>query len=98
MLNQRTTQTAFRFSPDMLIRMKNRARMSGQSLNRYVEDLIKKDLGSEEDKYEALYKRLSQYTLPKEISPEILALSKYKVEFTQEEIDADERLAYLLSK
>lgn len=94
----KSAQTAFRFSPELLQRMKNRARLRGQSLNSYVETLVKKDLGTKEERYEALYRELAEIELPKEISPEVMDLSKYKVEFTQEEIDSDERLAYLLSK
>jgi len=79
--------------------MKNRARLRGQSLNSYVEGLIRKDLGNDEDRYEALYRDLAKIKLPKEISPEVEEfMGKYKVEFTQEEIENDERLAYLLSK
>lgn len=99
MLNTRTTQTAFRFSPELIQRMKNRARIRGLSLNAYVEGLIEKDLGDVNDRYEALYKDLAKIKLPETISPEIEELfGKYKVEFTPEELEADERLAYILSK
>jgi len=99
MLNTRTVQTAFRFTPELIQRMKNRARIQGQSLNAYVEGLVKKDLGESNDRYEALYNELAKIKLPETISPEIEELfGKYKVEFTPEELEADERLAYLLSK
>jgi len=99
MSGTRTIQTAFRFSPEMVQRMKNRSRLRGLSLNAYVEGLIKKDLGDPNERYEALYKELAKIKLPETISPEIEELfGKYKVEFTPEELEADERLAYILSK
>lgn len=95
----KSVQTAFRFSPDLLQRMKNRARLRGQSLNSYVETLVKKDLGTKEERYEALYRELAEIELPKEISPEVNEfMDKHKVEFSKEEIEKDERLAYLLSR
>ena len=41
---------------------------------------------------------LKEIKVPKEISPEIQALSSFKVEFTDEELAADDRLAYILGK
>ncbi|MBQ0077276.1 MAG: hypothetical protein KBS55_01400 [Bacteroidales bacterium] len=94
----RTVQTAFRFSPGLVKDMKNKARREGKSVNAYVENLIKKDIGTESERYEAIYRELAQWTPPEKVRPEIEALSSYAVEYTQDEIDADPRLAYLLEK
>lgn len=96
--NTRTVQTAFRFRPDMVRRMKNKARLQGQSLNAYIENLVEKDLGEEGGRYAAIRRELADVKFPKEISEDIMALSRFKVEFTEEELAADEKLAYLLSK
>lgn len=93
----RTSQTAFRFRPDLLERLKNRARLENTSLNSYVERVLEKSLEST-DRYEALLQGMKGLKIPKQISPEIEALSRFKVEYTDEEIAADERLAYLLGK
>lgn len=37
-------QTAFRFDTDFLLRMKRRAKLQGKSVNRYVTELIERDL------------------------------------------------------
>lgn len=95
----RTVQTAFRFNPEMVRRMKNRARLQGKSLNAYIENLVEKDLEGEMDRYEALFQELSQMEVPGSISPEIEdCFSRFKVEITTEMLEEDERLAYLLSR
>ena len=93
----KTSQTAFRFRPELLERLKNRARLEKKSLNSYVEEVLEKDLEST-DRYEAIILDLGKLKMPEKISPEIEAISRFKIEFTEEEIAADERLAYLLSK
>lgn len=94
----RTVQTAFRFTPELVNRMKQKARREHKSVNAYVERLIEKDLGSGEDKYEALYRELSKIKLPDKISEEVKALSKYKVVFTREEVENDPKLEYFVEK
>ena len=94
----RTVQTAFRFTPELVRRMKLKARREHKSVNAYVERLIEKDLGSEEDKYEALYRELAKIKLPDKISEEVEALSRYKVVFTQEEVENDPKLEYFVEK
>ena len=93
----KTSQTAFRFRPELLERLKNRARLEKKSLNSYVEEVLEKDLEST-DRYEAIIRDLGKLKMPEKVSPEIEAISRFKIEFTEEEIAADERLAYLLSK
>ena len=55
-------------------------------------------LDSGEDKYARLEAELKEIKVPKEISHEIQALSSFKVKFTDEELAADDRLAYILGK
>jgi len=45
----RSTQTAFRFRPDLLRRLKNRARLENKSLNAFVEEALERTLGPDED-------------------------------------------------
>jgi predicted DNA-binding protein len=94
----RIVQTAFRFSPELVSRLKRRARLERKSVNAYVEDAIQNALDSGEDKYARLEAELKEIKVPKEISHEIQALSSFKVEFTAEELAADDRLAYILGK
>lgn len=94
----RTVQTAFRFKPELVARLKMKARREQKSVNAYVEQLIERDLEKDEDRYEALYRELGKIKLSKKISPKIVALSRFAVEFTEEDLKNDEKLAYILSK
>lgn len=94
----RTVQTAFRFTPDLLTRLKLKARREHKSVNAYVEQLIEKDLSKDEDRYAALYRELAKIKLPEKISPKVKALSRFAVEFSEEDLKNDERLAYILGK
>ena len=94
----RTVQTAFRFSPELVSRLKRRARLERKSINAYVEEAVQKALDSGEDKYALLDAELKEIKVPQVISPEIQALSAFKVEFTPEELAADDRLTYILGK
>ncbi len=94
----RTVQTAFRFSPELVSRLKRRARLERKSINAYVEEAVQKALDSGEDKYALLEAELKEIKVPQVISPEIQALSAFKVEFTPEELAADDRLTYILGK
>ncbi|MBQ6291234.1 MAG: toxin-antitoxin system HicB family antitoxin [Bacteroidales bacterium] len=94
----RTVQTAFRFSPELVSRLKRRARLERKSVNAYVEEAVEKALDSGNDPYTLLAAKLKEVKVPQDISPEIQALSSFKVEFTAEELVADDRLAYILGK
>ena len=89
-------QTAFRFDPDLIRRAKNQARQQNLSLNAYVERLIADSL--KVDPYKDLDEQLSHLKVPAEISPEIKALSRFAINFTDEELASDERLSYILSR
>ena len=94
----RTVQTAFRFSPELVSRLKRRARLERKSVNAYVEEAVEKALDSGNDSYTLLAAKLKEVKVPQDISPEIQALSSFKVAFTDEELVADDRLAYILGK
>ena len=94
----RTIQTAFRFSPEFVDRLKRRARLEKKSVNAYVEEAVEKALDSGNDPYTLLAAKLKEVKVPQEVSPEIKALSSFKVEFTAEELAADDRLSYILGK
>lgn len=98
-METRSIQTAFRFRPKMLAQMKNKARLQGVSLNSYVENLVQKDIDGQESRYEEIYRELSKIKINPETVKEVNdSFSKFNIRFTQEEIDSDKRLAYILSK
>lgn len=98
-METRSVQTAFRFRPEMLMRMKKKARNQGVSLNAYVENLVQKDLDEKEDKYEKLIKELKGIKLnPNALDDLNSRIKALNIHISQEEIDADERMAYILSK
>ena len=75
-------------------RMKNEARLKKISLNSYVESLIEKDLENREQDFSA-FSRLGGTEV---LSERTLALTKYHINLTREQISEDPRLEYLLSK
>jgi predicted DNA-binding protein len=94
----RTIQTAFRFREELVSRLKRRARLEHKSVNAYVEEAVEKALNGGEDQYARLASKLKDIKVPRETSPEIEALSAFRVDFTAEELAADDRLAYILGK
>ena len=52
----KSVQTAFRFKPELLSRMKAKARLEGKSLNAYVESVMEESLNCEPDRYERIYR------------------------------------------
>lgn len=89
MQKQRRTQTAFRLDEGLLMRAKRKARQQQISLNRLVEKAIENYVG--EFEFPAIEP-------PKEIPEWIKNMSKGMRPFTKEELEADDRLAYILSK
>ena len=83
-------QTAFRFPPELLEKMKKMAKRNGQSLNAYAETIFERET------------RLEWPVLPKDlkVSDEILQMNgciKWGKP-TEEELAADPKLAYLWEK
>lgn len=85
----RKTQTAFRLDEDLLMRARRKARQQGISLNRLVEKAIENYVG--EFEFPAIEP-------PAEIPEWVNKLSEHSRPFTKEELEADDRLAYFLSK
>ena len=89
MLQEKKTQTAFRLDPELLMRAKRKARQQNISLNRLVERAIGKYVGEF---------RFPVVEIPDEIPERIRDLSRDIRPFTEEELETDDRLAYILSK
>ena len=87
--SSRKIQTAFRLDENLLMRAKLRAKREQRSLNSLVEEALERMMPQELE--------WPKVVLPTKISPDILAM-RLPREFTKEEIEADERLAYILGK
>lgn len=80
-------QTGLRLNPDLYNRLKIKAKQQKRSFNNYVETLLEEAVVD----YPTLGKGFK-------VSDEILSLGSTLPHYSEEEIAADERLAYLLSK
>ena len=85
----RKIQTAFRLDSALLNRAKRKAREQSISLNHLVEKAVESYVGSFQ---------FPEVKIPERIPDWILDLSKEVRPFTKEELEADDRLAYILSK
>ena len=85
----RKIQTAFRLDEMLISRLKLKALKERKSLNRLVEESLERVAPAEPE-----WPRIK---FPIEPDP-VLAALKFNVNFTPEEIAADERLAYILRK
>ena len=96
----RTVQTAFRFTPDLVERLKKRARRERTSVNAYVEKVLEKDLGTDEDRYEALYREIAKTHIKIDSPDSKKGQSGYVHNFgyTDEELAQDPKLEYLVNK
>lgn len=92
-------QTAFRLDEDLILKLQNAARCNNQSLNKYVETTLSRSLEKDrENRMEQLRRDLKKIKLSElAISPEIEHFCG-AISFTEEEIENDERLKYILSK
>jgi hypothetical protein len=81
-------QTAFRFRPSLIAKLKKKAEKEHESLNSYVESILEKHVELE----------WPQITADFKVPDEVLSLACIKgwQEPTQEELDADPRLAHIL--
>lgn len=109
-MEPQTVQTAFRFRPDLLRRLKNKARYEKKSLNAYVEEVLESSLAeSDEDRLDVLFNNMANRG--RKISPAtadhpvIVGLTRNplphllrSITFTEDELKDDDRLAYLLGK
>ena len=83
-------QTAFRFTPELLARIRRAARKENLSVNQYVERTLDKAT-------ELVFPKLPQDL---KIDDDIMAFAGkiHLKPFTKEELDADPKLAYLVEK
>ena len=96
-METKTVQTAFRFRPELLSRMKAKARLEGKSLNSYVESVMEESLKCELDRYERIYREIESLK-PSASGKSVLPELKSIPSFTEEELAADPRLEYLYKK
>ena len=90
MENTRRIQTAFRLEEPLLNRLKRKASLQNKSLNSYVEALLKADVRSEP--------QYPEVSFPIPHSTRVSSMLDILPAFTDEEIESDEKLAYILGK
>ena len=88
----RKIQTAFRLDANLVARLKLKAKQEKKSLNRLVEDHLGK-IAPDEDGL--VWPKIK---FPIEPNPKWKDLMMTDIHFTKEDLEKDERLAYLLSK
>ena len=89
MLRERKIQTAFRLDPNLLLRAKLQAKRQEISLNRLVERAVESYLGDAGTPSRAAVEPIPVW---------VVELSDGARAFSQQELEADDRLAYLLAK
>ena len=89
MLRERKIQTAFRLDPNLLLRAKLQAKRQEISLNRLVERAVESYLGDAGTPSRAAVEPIPDW---------VVELSDGARAFSQQELEADDRLAYLLAK
>ena len=90
MENIRRIQTAFRLEESLLNRLKEKASRQNKSLNSYVEALLKADVRDEPE--------YPKVTFPIPHSTRVSRMIDILPGFTDEELERDEKLAYILGK
>lgn len=90
MENIRRIQTAFRLEESLLNRLKQKASRQNKSLNSYVEALLKADVRDEPE--------YPKVTFPIPHSTRVSRMIDILPGFTDEELERDEKLAYILGK
>ena len=80
-------QTGLRFRPALIAKLKAKARRTNKSFNRYVEDVLEKEVADE-------FPRLNREDFLRD--GEFLALGKTIREIPREMIDKDPKLAHIL--
>ena len=83
-------QTAFRLDKELLFYLKRRAKEQNKTLNAFVEDVLRKEVEADMEGWPII-------DGPIEISEEVKRMFPH-ISITPEDIAADERLAYILSK
>ena len=88
--NANRRQTAFRLDKELLFYLRRRAERQGKTLNTFVEETLLREVKEDMDGWPKIKG-------PIIVSEEVKRMS-LGITFTPEEIAADDRLAYLLSK
>ena len=88
--NANRRQTAFRLDKELLFYLRRKAERQGKTLNAFVEETLAREVKEDMDGWPRIKG-------PIIVSEEVKRMS-LGITFTPEEIAADDRLAYLLSK
>lgn len=88
--NENRRQTAFRLDRELLFYLRRKAAKQGKTLNTFVEETLRREVVEDMEGWPKIKG-------PIIISDEVKKMS-LGITFTPEEIAADDRLAYLLSK
>lgn len=88
--NQNRRQTAFRLDKELLFYLNRKAKSQGKTLNAFVEEALRREVREDMDGWPIIKE-------PIVISEEVKSWQMSR-QFTPEEIAADDKLAYLLSK
>jgi len=88
MRSEEKIMTAFRFEPWLYNRLKQRAKENGQTMNGYIENLLKADMALQ----------FPHFDTPIIVSKQVSTLGNVLPNFTKDELESDEKLSYLLSK
>lgn len=88
---RKKTQAIFRFEDDFIAKLKYYAKMEEKSLNSYVEAILQTEINRRES--------LPKLSITGVYSPKIDELSGILAgKITRQDLDKDERLAYILNK
>lgn len=82
-------QTGLRFPPALIAKLKSRAKRSNKSFNRYVEDVLEKEVADE-------FPHLDREDFVKD--NEFLSFGKLIPDFSKEQLEADPKLAHILGE
>lgn len=82
-------QTGLRFRPSLIAKLKSKAKRSNKSFNRYVEDILEREVEDE-------FPKLNREDFLR--NNEFLSFGKMIPEFTREQIDANPVLAHILGE
>ena len=85
-----TVQTAFRLEPELIARLKNRARLERKSVNQFVEETLRRTL---ETPFEDVHLKL-EFDVAEPISENILRMTSLVLDDSVQ----DEKAMYILDK
>jgi hypothetical protein len=80
-------QTGLRFKPALIAKLKSKAKRNNKSFNRYVEDVLEREVADE-------FPHLNREDFVN--NNEFLSFGKLIPEFSKEQLEADPKLAHIL--